>query len=68
MEMETLTFPPQGISFVRLEEGSGGRSGAEAVHLPALDAGALTSRGQTRPRGPGEAGGEGRGRDTTLLR
>ena len=50
------TFPSERVPLVGLEEGPGGRSRANAVHLPALDPLALTTGRQPspgRPRGPG---------------
>ena len=63
---KTPTFSSQCISLVSLEEWSGGRSGSEAVHLPSLDTGTLSSWGQTRSWRPRRCRRH-RGRHSTLL-
>ena len=62
------TFPSERVPLVCLEEGPSGRGGSDAVHLPALNALALTSGRQPSSR---RAGGPGRqnhgGRDSSFL-
>ena len=62
------TFSSECVPLVGLEEGASWWSGADAVHLPALNPLALTSGRQTRPGRPrGSRRQNNGGRDSSFL-